>query len=105
MQPFHTIDVSEMRGEVVLSQGVILTALCAMIPNEAWELTSLFSVHRPFMPERCDVNLQLQTGISFFLLEVLLPDLSVGNWVESERASETKSAIVGERRRGGEDEN
>ena len=30
MQPFHKIDVSEMCGEVVLSQGVILTALCAL---------------------------------------------------------------------------
>ena len=29
MQHFHTIDVSEMCGEVVMSQGVILSALCA----------------------------------------------------------------------------
>ena len=29
MQPFHTIDVYEMCGEVVLSQGVILSAHCA----------------------------------------------------------------------------
>ena len=31
MQSFHTIDVSEMCGEVVLSQGVILTAQCAPV--------------------------------------------------------------------------
>ena len=30
MQPFHTIDVYEMCGEVVLSQGVILSAHCAL---------------------------------------------------------------------------
>ena len=31
MQPFHTIDVYEMCGEVVLSQGVILSAHCAPV--------------------------------------------------------------------------
>ena len=37
MQPFHTIDVSEMCREVVLSQGVILTALCATDgPIDQW---------------------------------------------------------------------
>ena len=35
MQPFHTIDVYEMCGEVVLSQGVILSAHCAMVKSDS----------------------------------------------------------------------
>ena len=35
MQPFHTINVSEMCGEVVLSQGVILLDQSAAGESEA----------------------------------------------------------------------
>ena len=35
MQPFHTINVSEMCGEVVLSQGVILLDQSATIRTSA----------------------------------------------------------------------
>ena len=36
MQPFHTINVSEMCGEVVLSQGVILLDQSAWVPSWLW---------------------------------------------------------------------
>ena len=70
MQPFHTIDVYEMCGEVVLSQGVILSAHCdAVSPFASFSLRIWFSSLRGFT--HC-VFFSLLRGFPFF---VVLPIL------------------------------
>ena len=64
MQPFHTIDVYEMCGEVVLSQGVILSAYCVMVVEilplfqcDVAVMKQVYSIQKSFTTK---INLQLQ---------------------------------------------